>query len=153
MADPVASRILDFASRDPGRVALHVLRSDSKGVFRDDPLTFGAWVEGALACAAALRERGLRRGDRVLLCMPTGRPFVEAFLGAQLIGVVPVPLPSLEGFGRPAAFVNRLSSVVQDAAPSAVFADPRTAEHLRKAGLLGADLLRSPSRRWATRPR
>ena len=140
MADPVASRILDFASRDPGRVALHVLRSDSKGVFRDDPLTFGAWVEGALACAAALRERGLRRGDRVLLCMPTGRPFVEAFLGAQLIGVVPVPLPSLEGFGRPAAFVNRLSSVVQDAAPSAVFADPRTAEHLRKAGLLGADL-------------
>src|SRR5438067_1645102 len=140
MADPVASRILDFASRDPGRVALHVLRSDSKGVFRDDPLTFGAWVEGALACAAALRERGLRRGDRVLLCMPTGRPFVEAFLGAQLIGVVPVPLPSLEGFGRPAAFVNRLSSVVQDAAPSAVFADPRTAEHLRKAGLLGVDL-------------
>src|SRR5438045_6285879 len=136
MADSVASRILDFASRDPGRVALHVLRSDSKGVFRDDSLTFGAWVEGALACAAALRERGLRRGDRVLLCMPTGRAFVEAFLGAQLIGVVPVPLPSLEGFARPAAFVNRLSSVVQDAAPSAVFADRRTAGHLRESGLL-----------------
>src|SRR5205085_958311 len=69
MADPVASRILDFASRDPGRVALHVLRSDSKGVFRDDALTFGAWVEGALACAAAprtaehLRKAGLLGAD------------------------------------------------------------------------------------------
>ncbi|TMA28153.1 MAG: fatty acyl-AMP ligase [Deltaproteobacteria bacterium] len=137
MADSIASL---FRAGDPGRVAVHFLRSQSKGGFRDEQITLGDWVRGADACAAALEARGLRRGQRVLLCLPTGRAFLDAFLGAISIGVVPVPLPSLEGFARPAAFVNRLTSVVQDAAPSAVFADPRTAAHLRRAGLLGADL-------------
>jgi acyl-CoA synthetase (AMP-forming)/AMP-acid ligase II len=83
---------------------------------------------------------GLRRGDRVLLCVPTGRAFLDGFLGASLIGAVPVPLPSLDGFARPTAFVNRLASVVRDAAPSAVFADRRTAAHLRQSGLLDQGL-------------
>jgi acyl-CoA synthetase (AMP-forming)/AMP-acid ligase II len=137
MAESIAARL---RAGDPARVAVHFLHSHSRGGFRDETLTLGDWVRGADACAAALEARGLRRGDRVLLCLPTGRAFLEAFLGALSIGVVPVPLPSLEGFARPAAFVNRLASVVQDAAPSAVFADPRTAAHLRQAGLLGADL-------------
>ena len=117
MADSIASL---FRAGDPGRVAVHFLRSQSKGGFRDEQITLGDWVRGADACAAALEARGLRRGQRVLLCLPTGRAFLDAFLGAISIGVVPVPLPSLEGFARPAAFVNRLTSVVQDAAPSAL---------------------------------
>ena len=137
MADSIALRL---RAGDPGRIALHLLRSRSKGGFHDEALALGDWIRGADACAAAMQEHGMRRGDRVLLCLPTGRAFLEAFLGALSIGVVPVPLPSLEGFARPAAFVNRLSSVVQDAAPAAVFADPRTAAHLRSVGLLTPNL-------------
>ncbi|TMB26374.1 MAG: fatty acyl-AMP ligase, partial [Deltaproteobacteria bacterium] len=59
---------------------------------------------------------------------------------ACMIGAVPVPLPSLDGFARPIAFVNRLTSVVRDASPSAVFADRRTAAHLRESGLLDPKL-------------
>jgi len=136
MPEPITARLLARASREPDRIAVHILRSVARGAFRDEPITLGEWIHGAGTCAAALEASGLRRGDRVLLCVPTGRAFLDGFLGASMIGAVPVPLPSLEGFARPAAFVNRLASVVRDAAPSAVFADRRTAVHLRDSGLL-----------------
>ncbi|HTO97330.1 MAG TPA: AMP-binding protein, partial [Myxococcales bacterium] len=140
MADSIAARLLARAAKEPERVAIHLLHSASRGAFRDEAITFAEWLKGAGNCAAALAASGLRRGDRVLLCLPTGRAFLDSFLGAGLLGAVPVPLPSLEGFARPAAFVNRLTSVVRDAAPSAVFADRRTAAHLRDSGLLDPGL-------------
>src|SRR5438132_6349922 len=140
MRDPLTARLLARAAREPDRVAVHLLRSASRGSFRDEPVEMGEWIRGAGTCAAALARSGLRRGDRVLLCVPTGRAFLEGFLGACMIGAVPVPLPSLDGFARPTAFVNRLASVVRDAAPSAVFADRRTAAHLRQSGLLDQGL-------------
>ncbi len=136
MDDSIVARLLSLGGKDPGRVAVHILRSAARGTFRDEQLTMGEWLRGAWTCAAALQHKRLRRGDRVLLCVPTGHSFLYGFLGASLIGAVPVPLPSLEGFARPAAFVKRLVSVVRDAAPSAVFADRRTAAYLRDSGLL-----------------
>jgi fatty-acyl-CoA synthase len=136
MAESITARLLARAAREPDAVAVHLLRSAAHRTFRDEQVTMGEWMHGARNCAGALHRSGLRRGDRVLLCVPTGRAFLDGFLGASLIGAVPVPLPSLEGFARPAAFVNRLTSVVRDAAPSAVFADRRTATYLRNSGLL-----------------
>src|SRR6266850_5384936 len=136
MPESITARLLARATKEPDRIAVHLLRSAARGAFRDEGVTLGEWVRGAGTCAAALKGSGLGRGDRVLLCVPTGRAFLDCFLGASIIGAVPVPLPSLEGFARPAAFVNRLASVVRDAAPSAVFADRRTAVHLRDSGLL-----------------
>jgi len=118
------------------RAALEVL----VGVRNDEVVTLREWVRGAGNCAAALTRKGIRRGDRVLICVPTGRAFLDGFLGASLIGAAPVPLPSLDGIARPAAFESRLASVVQDAAPSAIFADRRTAAHLRDFGLVGPNL-------------
>src|SRR3989449_4767140 len=140
MRAPLPARLLARAARERDRVAVHLLRSASRGSFRDEPVKMGEWIRGAGTCAAALARSGLRRGDRVLLCVPAGRAFLEGFLGACMIGAVPVPLPSLDGFARPTAFVNRLTSVVRDAAPSAVFADRRTAAHLRESGLLDPKL-------------
>jgi acyl-CoA synthetase (AMP-forming)/AMP-acid ligase II len=140
MSDSITARLVARSVSAPDRVAVHVLRSAARGSFRDEPVTMGEWMRGAGTCAAALKRAGLRRADRVLLCVPTGRAFLDCFLGASVIGAVPVPLPSLEGFARPAAFVNRLTSVVQDAAPSAVFADRRTAVYLRDSGLLDPSL-------------
>src|SRR6267378_168341 len=140
MPDSITARLLARATREPDRAAVHLLGSTARGRFRDEPVTLGEWSRGAGNCAAALVASGLRRGDRVLLCVPTGRAFLDGFLGASLIGAVPVPLPSLDGFARPTAFVNRLASVVRDAAPSAVFADRRTAAHLRQSGLLNQGL-------------
>src|SRR5256714_4121150 len=140
MRDSIPARLLDQAAREPDRVAVHLLRSAARGSCREARVEMGEWIRGAGTCAAALARSGLRGGDRVLLCGPTGRAFLEGFLGACMIGAVPVPLPSLDGFARPTAFVNRLASVVRDAAPSAVFADRRTAAHLRESGLLDPKL-------------
>src|SRR5213079_695704 len=140
MPDSIAKRLLDRADREPERVAVHILRSASRKTFRDERVTFAEWARGAGTCAAALAKNGLGHGDRVLLCVPTGRAFLDGFLGASLIGAAPVPLPSLDGIARPAAFENRLASVVQDAAPAAIFADRRTAAHLRDSGLVGPNL-------------
>src|SRR5919197_2238208 len=135
MADSITARILAHAAREPERIAVHLLRTATRSAFRDEVVTMREWVRGAGNCAAALVREGLRRGDRVLLCVPTGRAFLDGFLGASMIGAAPVPLPSLEGIARPAAFENRLTSVVRDAAHSAIFADRRTAAHLGDSGL------------------
>jgi acyl-CoA synthetase (AMP-forming)/AMP-acid ligase II len=140
MADSITARILAHAAREPERIAVHLLRTATRSAFRDEVVTMREWVRGAGNCAAALVREGLRRGDRVLVCVPTGRAFLDGFLGASMIGAAPVPLPSLEGIARPAAFENRLTSVVRDAAPSAIFADRRTAAHLRDSGLVAPDL-------------
>lgn len=41
--------------------------------------------------AQGLADAGVRRGERVLILMPTGFPFLESFFALQLLGAVPVP--------------------------------------------------------------
>jgi len=52
-------------------------------------LSFGQLRDRALRAGAALRECGLRPGDRVALILPTGIDFLLAYFGAQLAGLVP----------------------------------------------------------------
>ncbi len=47
--------------------------------------------EGARRRAAALRRRGLGRGERVVIVLNTSFEFVEVFFGVMLAGGVPVP--------------------------------------------------------------
>ncbi|MCB9596000.1 MAG: fatty acyl-AMP ligase [Sandaracinaceae bacterium] len=73
-----------------------------------------AWVE-ARRWAAAMLAAGARRGDRVPILLPTSKDFVGAFLGAQLAGAVPVPLPTPLTFGRLDRTIERLDRIVTDA--------------------------------------
>ncbi|MFN2546367.1 MAG: fatty acyl-AMP ligase [Myxococcales bacterium] len=41
--------------------------------------------------AAALHKRGVRKGDRVLLVLPTSFEFVSTFFGIQRLGAIPCP--------------------------------------------------------------
>src|ERR1700752_219378 len=56
--------------------------------------------ERALSIAADLRNRGVRRGDRVALVLPTCPEFVECFFGALCAGAIPVPLYPPVRLGR-----------------------------------------------------
>ncbi|MCB9707745.1 MAG: fatty acyl-AMP ligase [Myxococcales bacterium] len=56
---------------------------------------FFAWPEltrEAKRRAYALRQKGLRQGDRLALIVPEGHDFVLSFLGAMAAGIVPVPI-------------------------------------------------------------
>jgi acyl-CoA synthetase (AMP-forming)/AMP-acid ligase II len=89
-------------------------------------------IREALASAwrwsAVLTNRGIRRGDRVPLLMPTGHAFVEAMLGAMLAGAVPVPLATPMTFGSVDRYVQNLAAVVADCGATVLVTYPRIAE-------------------------
>jgi 1-acyl-sn-glycerol-3-phosphate acyltransferase len=55
-------------------------------------ITYGELYTGAMAIAAALRQRDLMPRQTVALMLPTSRAFFESFLGILLAGAIPVPL-------------------------------------------------------------
>jgi len=57
-------------------------------------LSYQEALEGAWRIGAALRQRGIQRGDRVAVLLPTSAMFVQALLGSMLAGAIPVPLAS-----------------------------------------------------------
>ena len=81
--------------------ARHVLEANahrgSKVAYVDDggTLTYAQLANRVRRTAGALRDRGLRREERVLLCMHDTVDFPVAFLAALYAGVVPVPVNTL----------------------------------------------------------
>jgi acyl-CoA synthetase (AMP-forming)/AMP-acid ligase II len=47
--------------------------------------------------AAALQASGLKKGDRLAIIMPDTREFIVSFLGAVLVGIIPVPIYPPDG--------------------------------------------------------
>ena len=54
--------------------------------------SYGQWAERAARCGAALRERGLQAGDRVLLFMRNHPRYLEFMFGCWWAGLVVVPV-------------------------------------------------------------
>jgi benzoate-CoA ligase len=81
--------------------ARHVLEVNAgrpdKAAFVDDAgvLVFGALDERVRRMAAALRDAGVKREERVLILMQDCNDWPVAFLGAMLGGVVPVAVNTL----------------------------------------------------------
>ncbi|MBY8857221.1 fatty-acid--CoA ligase FadD5 [Nocardia sp. CA2R105] len=67
----------------PDRIAIKYL---------DSATTWRALDERSRAFAAALHRRGVRFGDRVLMALLNRTEYIEAVLGANLIGAIPVPV-------------------------------------------------------------
>ena len=90
---PAPARRFNFAQhlieRNAGRA--------SKAAYIDDrgTLSYGALADRARGLAAALRGRGLRRDERVLLLMHDCNHWPVSFLGALYAGLVPVAVNTL----------------------------------------------------------
>jgi len=69
-------------------------------------VTYAGLSDGAGRVAALLHDRGLRRGDRVLISLPNGPDFFSAFHGVIRAGGVAVPLFPFSGAERIAALVQ-----------------------------------------------
>lgn len=57
-----------------------------------DPQPSGEPADRATAVAAALAEFGVRTEERVLIMLPDGPSFVDAFAGTMKQGAVPLPV-------------------------------------------------------------
>jgi acyl-CoA synthetase (AMP-forming)/AMP-acid ligase II len=80
--------------------------------------------------AAMLVQAGLKPGDRVVMCVPTGVNFVAWFLGALWTGVIPVPVPGPARLQRKPMVYERLAGVLKDCAPNALIVDPSMRPYL-----------------------
>ncbi len=117
--------------------AAHLLAANAgradKTAFIDDSgaMTFGELDERARRFAAALRERGIKREERVLILMLDCADWPVAFLGAMLGGVVPVAVNTL-------LTADDLAYMLEHSRAQAAFVSGATKPAL-KAGLAKSD--------------
>jgi acyl-CoA synthetase (AMP-forming)/AMP-acid ligase II len=137
-----------------GRGIVLVRESD-----REEERSYRAVLGAALRRAAALRARGLERGERVMVVLETSFEFVEVFFGVMLAGGVPVPaypplaMARLEAYGELLAHVAELTRarfLVSDAATAATLGHLRARcpglEELLAVEALDGDPARFPPR-------
>lgn len=129
----VGGLLLDGAGREPDRPIL---------VCEDRRITFGALAARALDVAAALRDRGLGRGDAVVTMLGAGPNHVAHLLGVALAGAVWVPV-GVEARGP------TLAHVLSVARPALAFATAAGGGRLREAGLSHAcAVVEADGRSW-----
>jgi acyl carrier protein len=78
-------------------------------------LTFGELLTGAERVAADLVKRGIGRGDRVAIMLPTSREFFLTFAGTLLAGGTPVPIYPPFRADRVAEYAQRQSAILANA--------------------------------------
>ena len=83
---------------------VHVRLQSADKLF--DPITYGEIYDRARRIAQSLCAVGIEAGDRVALLLPTGRDFLESFLGILECGAVAVPL-------YPAAHPSQISEHIK----------------------------------------
>ncbi len=104
---------------------------------RGRALPFSELLVRARRAAGALRARGVRRGDRVAIVLPTCPEFMDAFFGAIFAGAVPVPLYPPVRLARLDEFHERTARMLELTGARIVLSDSRISR------LLGVSVARA----------
>lgn len=75
--------------------------------------SFAEALATARRAAAHLQSRGVSRGDRVLLVLPTSPSFLAAYYGCQVLGAIPVPVVPPLSLARMEDHMARIARVAQ----------------------------------------
>jgi fatty-acyl-CoA synthase len=108
---PTILHALSRASAED-EIGITLLNED---VGQEETRSYAEIAAGAWRRAAQLRALGVAVDERVLLVLPTGFDFIEAFLGLQLAGAVPVPAYPPPALQQAEVALNRLRHIVADA--------------------------------------
>ncbi|HVA94592.1 MAG TPA: AMP-binding protein [Candidatus Dormibacteraeota bacterium] len=106
-------RLRGRATGQGGAAQTHLIFYEDEG--KSPALTFGELFEGAERVAADLAKRGIGRGDRVALMLPTSREFFLTFAGTLLAGATPVPIYPPFRADRIAEYAARQSAILVNA--------------------------------------
>jgi long-chain acyl-CoA synthetase len=127
--------VVERATEQPARPALFL---------EGEAVSYAELERQAAVAAAALGERGVRKGDRVAIMLPNSTAYVAAYLGTLRLGAIAMPLnvllaePEVESrlaAAEPAAFVDTPLPVEGDHRPDvAERADDDTAALLFTSG-------------------
>ena len=85
------------------------VRSDG----REQAFSYRQIWERAHERACFLRDRGIKKGERIVLALPEPDDFVLTFFGALVAGAVPVPLYPPQTLARLDAYLANLSRIVE----------------------------------------
>ena len=92
---------------------------------QDLDVPFARIREQALSVAADLVRRGVRKGDRIALVLPTSPEFVQCFFGVLCAGAVPVPLYPPLRLGKLDEFHRRTTAMLKAVDAAMVVTDER----------------------------
>ena len=92
---------------------------------QDQDVPFARIREQALSIAADLVRRGVRKGDRVALVLPTSPEFVQCFFGVLCAGAIPVPLYPPLRLGKLDEFHRRTTAMLKAVDAAMVVTDER----------------------------
>jgi acyl-CoA synthetase (AMP-forming)/AMP-acid ligase II len=95
----------------------------------------------ALSIAANLIGRGVRKGDRVAVVLPTSPEFVECFFGVLCAGAIPVPLYPPVRLGRLDEYHQRTAAMLRAVDAALVVTDERIRRFLGVAVEISAPRL------------
>jgi 1-acyl-sn-glycerol-3-phosphate acyltransferase len=124
--------VLDWhVQSSPGRLYIS-LYGEAGGA---EEITYAELRQGAVAVAAGLQERGLRRGQTVAIMLPTSRDFFSSFYGILLAGGIPVPIYPPVRLSQLEDHVRRQANILSSALVSTLITLP---EAQRLARLLGS---------------
>ena len=113
----------------PYRTVLEAVQSEASGKFihlaagshgaacamsRDELLT------GACQTARLLREKGVEPGERVLLVLPTGKPFLWSVFGTWYAGGAVVPLACPPSGTSLEPYLRKLAAIIRTANPRVI---------------------------------
>ena len=90
----------------------------------------GAIVDSALDSATRLAGLGVEEGDRVVVCLPTGWDWFNAWLGSLLRGALPLATAAGTAIGSNEALVRRLNAIVTRVGARLLICAPRLKESL-----------------------
>lgn len=102
--------------------------------FEGEECSYGELWRRLNCFAASLLDRGLERGERVVLALPNGADFFTAFYGVQRAGGIPVPL-------NPESGPKRVADIATHAGAALVLVPADTALDLRAALDAGVSVL------------
>jgi len=109
------------AHAEPDRPQVFLREDDGA----EQTVTYGRLWKDAAAVAGGLRERGLVRGDRVALMLPTGMDFLRSFQGILIGGGIPVPIYPPVRLDRLEEYAQRQSAILADAGARMLITVPR----------------------------
>jgi fatty-acyl-CoA synthase len=92
---------------------------------KDQEVPMARVRERALSIAADLLARGVRKGDRVALVLPTCAEFVECFFGVLCAGAIPVPLYPPVRLGKLDEYHRGTAAMLQAVDAALVVSDER----------------------------
>ncbi|HVN83029.1 MAG TPA: AMP-binding protein [Terriglobia bacterium] len=88
LPETLVQAVMTYARNEPDRLHIHLLQGDQ----HSRSITYEDLSNKSLSVASGILNRGIARGERVSLMLPTCDEFFFSFLGILMAGCVPVPI-------------------------------------------------------------